>query len=77
MFQYGQLSNALFYVQHQHSDGSWGTMVPEPEPDPEHEPHDPAQLDPEQEWQRGHVYVCQSCEERVRIMVPQEQRPNG
>ncbi len=76
MFQYGQLSNTLFFVQHQHEDGSWGTMTPE-QPDPEHEPHDPAQLDPEQEWQRGHIYVCESCEERVRIMVPEEQRPNG
>jgi hypothetical protein len=77
MFQYGQLSNALFYVQHQHSDGSWSAMVPEQDPDPEHDPHDAAQLDPEQEWQRGHVYACTSCQERVRIMVPEEQRPNG
>jgi hypothetical protein len=76
MFQYGQLSNPLFLLQHQHSDGSWGTMVPEQNPDPEHEPHDPAQLDPEKEWQRGHVFVCNKCEERVRIMVPEEQRPN-
>jgi hypothetical protein len=73
MFQYGQLSNALFHVQHQHSDGSWGTLVPEPE----HEPHDPATLDPEQEWQRGHVFVCQSCEERVRISIPDGGRPTG
>jgi hypothetical protein len=34
------------------------------------EPHDPAELDPEQEWQRGHVYVCSACQERVRIIVP-------
>jgi hypothetical protein len=66
MFQYGQLSNTLFNVQHQHSDGSWGTMVPE------HDPHDPAQLDPELEWQRGHVYVCTSCQERVRVSIPEE-----
>ena len=39
-------------------------------------PDDAAQLDPEQEWQRGHVYVCESCAERVRVMVPKEQRPN-
>ena len=76
MFQYGQLSNTLFYVQHQHGDGQWGNMIPEQDPDPEHAPHDPAQLDPEQEWQRGHIYVCESCHERVRIMVPAEQRPN-
>jgi hypothetical protein len=34
------------------------------------EPHDPAELDPEQEWQRGHVYVCSACQERVRIIAP-------
>jgi hypothetical protein len=71
MFQYGQLSNALFQVQHQHSDGSWGTM------EPEGDPHDPASLDPEQQWQRGHVYVCRSCEERVRIQVPEGEPPTG
>ncbi len=64
MFQYGQLENALFHVEHQHSDGSWGVLVPEGDP------HDPAQGDPERDWQKGHVYVCMSCEERVRVSVP-------
>ena len=58
MFQYGQLSNALFYVAAPAFRRAVGLDGPEPEPDPEHEPHDAAQLDPEREWQRGHVYVC-------------------
>jgi hypothetical protein len=68
MFQYGQRSNVLFEVEHQHSDGSWGRLAPEDAG----QHHDPAGHDPEQQWQRGHVYVCLSCEERVRIKEPEE-----
>jgi hypothetical protein len=72
MFQYGQLGNALFQVQHQHSDGSWGTMEPE-----EQEHHDPAEHDPEREWERGHVFICRSCGERVRVTMPEGDAPTG
>lgn len=71
MFQYGQLGNALFRVEHQHSDGSWGAM--EPEEAAEH--HDPAAHDPEREWQRGHVYICRSCGERVRVSAGEGDPP--
>ena len=73
MFQYGQRSNVLFEVEHQHSDGSWGRLAP----DEKVQHHDPAGHDPEQQWQRGHIYVCTSCEERGRITVPEEQDPNA
>ena len=43
MFQYGQRSNVLFEVEHQHSDGSWGRLAPEEN----REHHDPAGHDPE------------------------------
>jgi hypothetical protein len=66
MFQYGQLSNTLFHVEHQHSDGTWASM------DPVNAPHDPADIDPEKEWDRGHVYICNSCQERVRVSIPEE-----
>jgi hypothetical protein len=71
MFQYGQLANASFAVQHQHSDGTWATM----EREVEH--HDPAEHDPEQEWQRGHVYVCTACEERIRVSIHEDMPPTG
>jgi hypothetical protein len=66
MFQYGQLSNTLFHLEHQHSDGTWASM------EPETKPHDPADIDPEREWERGHVYICRSCQERVRVSIPEE-----
>jgi hypothetical protein len=64
MFQFGPLSETELRIQHQHNDGSWANL------EREAEPHDPAQLDPEQEWRRGHVYVCSACQERVRIIAP-------
>ena len=62
MFQYGAVVEGL-RIEHQHSDGSWATMERE-----EGEEHaDPGQHDPERGWLRGHVYVCRSCGERVRV----------
>lgn len=71
MFQYGPLSEVMLHVEHQHRDGTWSTLEPE-------EAHDPAEHDPEQDWQRGHIYVCPRCQERVRIRAPEgESRPQG
>lgn len=67
---YGQPSAALFQVEHQHSDGTWSALHPV-----EHEPLDPAEYDPEREWERGHVYACMSCEERVRVLGPRPSDP--
>ena len=58
MFQYGALAESL-RIEHQHADGSWSVMEPE-------DAHDPADRDPEREWQRGHVFVC-DCGETVRV----------
>jgi hypothetical protein len=63
MFQYGALAEGL-RIEHQHADGSWSPMEPE-------DAHDPADRDPEREWERGHVYVC-DCGEAVRVMGPAE-----
>ena len=73
MVQYGQLLNTMFNVQHQHSDGTWATM----EPESAGEQLNPAALDPEREWLRGHVYACGSCGERVRIAIPEGEQPPG
>ncbi|HEX7347945.1 MAG TPA: hypothetical protein VF253_14245 [Candidatus Limnocylindrales bacterium] len=62
---YGQPSAALFRVEHQHNDGTWSTLEPA-----ERDPHDSAEYDPERDWGRGHVYVCTSCQERVRVLGP-------
>ncbi len=69
MFQYGQLGNALFQIEHQHSDGSWGAL--DREADEEH--HGSAAHDPERDWSRGHIYVCRSCGERVRVSASKEE----
>lgn len=61
MFQYGALAGGL-RIEHQHADGSWSVMEPA-------DAHDPADRDPEREWERGHVYVC-ACGETVRVETP-------
>lgn len=66
---HGQPSAALFQVEHQHNDGTWSTLRPA-----QHDPHDQAEYDPEREWDRGHVYICTSCEERVRILGPRPEQ---
>jgi hypothetical protein len=58
MFQYGQVSNALFRIEHRHNDGTWSTLEPA-------DPHEPE--DPERGWAKGHIYVCRKCNEVVRI----------
>ena len=67
---YGQPSAALFRVEHQHNDGTWSRLQPA-----EHDPHDAAESDPERDWDRGHVYVCTSCQERVRVLGPRSDDP--
>ncbi|HEV8282407.1 MAG TPA: hypothetical protein VGQ02_11130 [Candidatus Limnocylindrales bacterium] len=45
--------------------------------EPQREHHDPAQHDPEQGWQNGRVFVCQACEEEVRISSEPESDPQS
>jgi hypothetical protein len=65
MFRYGDMTGALFQVEHRHSDGTWSRLEPVT-----HDPHDQAGADPEREWDRGHVFVCTRCQETVRIVAP-------
>jgi hypothetical protein len=62
---YGHPAAALFQIEHQHSDGTWSGLQPVGT-----EAHDSAASDPEREWDRGHVYICTTCEERVRVIGP-------
>jgi hypothetical protein len=59
MFQYGIVASGL-QVEHQHADGSWVELEPQ-------DVRDPSEVDPERDWNRGHVYICPRCAESVRI----------
>ena len=63
MFQYGIVAAGL-KVEHQHADGEWVAMEPQ-------DVRDPAETDPERDWNRGHVYVCPRCAESVRVSLPE------
>jgi hypothetical protein len=55
-------------MQHQHADGSWGTLV-------SREPHSPSELDPERGWADGRLYACTTCDELVRVKPGDEEPP--
>jgi hypothetical protein len=60
MFQLSGLATAL-RLEHRHNDGSWSPL----EPRPSH--HDSADHDPERDWANGHIFVCTTCSEEVRV----------
>ncbi len=50
-------------LEHRHSDGSWSPLQPV------HEPHDPAETDPERGWTaKARLFICRSCDEQVRVV---------
>lgn len=55
-------------MQHQHNDGSWGNLEPRA-------PHSPAELDPEREWATGVIYACTRCDEVVRVVQQEDDKP--
>ena len=59
---YNRLAEML--MEHQHSDGSWGTF--------ERSHHDVAEHDPERAWVKGEIYSCTTCDEKIRISDPNE-----
>jgi hypothetical protein len=61
---------AAMMVQHRHNDGTWSDLERRPA-------HDPAENDPERGWAVGHIYVCTSCEEEVRIAPGEPREPSG
>ena len=38
--------------------------------------HDPAEHDPERAWERGQVFECASCDERVVVADPVTDNPS-
>jgi hypothetical protein len=55
-----RMGEALFRLEHRHSDGRWERLEPR-------EAHDPAALDPEKAWEGGRIYACPTCDEQVRV----------
>ena len=68
MFQLsGKFSELV--LEHRHSDGSWGTLS--------RSHHDPADHDMEREWKDGALFVCTTCDEHVRVGVPDPRDTGG
>jgi len=57
-------------LQHRHNDGSWSDLQRRPA-------HDPAGNDPERGWADGHIYVCTTCDEEVRVAIDEPGQPSG
>jgi hypothetical protein len=54
-------------LSHRHHDGAWSEM--------RRVHHDPAEHDPERAWERGQVFQCTSCDERVVVADPVTDAP--
>jgi hypothetical protein len=67
MFQYGRDPETMPRLEHRHSDGSWGRLVPRSAH------HSPTEHDPESDWSKGRIYTCTSCDEEVRLMPPERE----
>jgi hypothetical protein len=61
----------LAKLHHSHGADDWHDMV---EVTPA---HDAAEGDPEREWQHGRIFRCASCEEEIRVVVPETERPTA
>jgi hypothetical protein len=56
---YSRFTELALELEHRHSDGSWGRL--------ERAAHDPAERDPEREWNNTELYTCTKCDEQVRV----------
>lgn len=65
MFQTSQIEMAR--LEHHHGGNDWHEM---------HEvtPHDAAEADPERSWSRGRIFRCSTCEDEIRVTLPDEER---
>ena len=64
MFQLQGLMVPRF--EHSHGGDEWHVMD-EVEPG-----HDSAEHDPERQWQRGRVFKCSTCDDSIRVVLPEE-----
>lgn len=63
MFQLSGLQLPRF--EHSHGNGEWHEMI---ESSPA---HDAAEGDPERAWQKGQVFRCTTCEDEIRVSLPE------
>jgi hypothetical protein len=56
------LRSELVRLEHGHGKDGWHSME---------EVHDPAQRDQEREWGRHRIYRCTTCEDEIRIEMPE------
>jgi hypothetical protein len=62
VFQLAQLE--LARLEHNHGGDDWHEM---------HDvtpAHDSAETDPEREWARGRIYRCGTCNDEIRVVLP-------
>jgi hypothetical protein len=52
--------------EHSHGGDDWHAMN---EVTPS---HDAAESDPERAWQRGRIFRCASCEDEIRVTMPED-----
>jgi hypothetical protein len=52
----------LVRLEHSHGKDDWHSMT---------EVRDPSQADSEREWARHRIFRCTTCEDEIRIEVPQ------
>ena len=62
MFQAAQFE--LARLEHNHGNNDWHEMN-EVSGD-----HDAAGSDPERQWARGRIYRCSTCEDEIRVVMP-------
>jgi hypothetical protein len=71
MFQLGQLAGRGPVFEHRHSDGSWNPL------EPVRGHHDPAEHDPERQWEHGQIFRCKVCEEEIRVSLDPSELHEG
>lgn len=55
----------IAHIQHDHGNGEWHDMVDVTEATN-------ANQDPERSWLRGRIFRCTTCEDSIRIEVPEQ-----
>ena len=58
----------LARLEHNHGNNEWHEMQ-DVTPDQDAE-HDAAAHDPERLWTRGRIYRCTTCDDEIRVVLP-------
>jgi hypothetical protein len=66
---FGRIAELNLRLQHEHSDGTWGSFEPVPS-----EHHESSAHDPERDWLSGKILRCKSCDEEVHVETVDDPR---